>query len=109
MSLPPKYVVANRLALDVVLRELADDELTEGNYGEPALVAWGVTALGNRIYTLLAVTELHTQGGRADGTWGCRCGWVQDKAHRDHLADMVSTAIATPPTTTAAPTAETGA
>lgn len=108
MSPPLKFVVVTRLALDVVLRELADDDLTE-DYEEPALIAWGATALGNRIYELLAVAEQHTQGGRDDGTWGCACGWQQDKPHRDHMADMVAAATPTYPTLAAAPSAETGA
>ena len=32
----------------------------------------------------------HRQGPRQDGTWGCACGWQQDKPHREHIADMVS-------------------
>lgn len=39
-----------------------------------------------------AAANLHVQGGRGDGTWGCLgCDWVQDKPHADHVADMAAT------------------
>lgn len=36
------------------------------------------------------VAAYHQQVGRPDGTWGCRCGWIQDKPHHQHVADMVA-------------------
>ena len=39
-----------------------------------------------------AIGDAHVQGGRPDGTWGCGCGWVQDKPHREHVADMLAAA-----------------
>lgn len=35
---------------------------------------------------------MHHQMPRADGSWGCRCGWEQDKPHAEHVADMVAAA-----------------
>lgn len=40
-----------------------------------------------------SVADWHRQGPRMDGTWGCACGWVQDKAHAEHVADMVARAL----------------
>lgn len=85
-------VMSTSAFLDAVrLRELAADLVTRADLIDPG-----------------GIESAHQQVGRADGTWGCRCGWVQDKPHREHVADMVAAAAATPPTT-AAPSAETGA
>lgn len=32
--------------------------------------------------------EVHVQRGRPDGTWGCVCGWVQDRPHAEHVAEV---------------------
>ncbi|QJY46684.1 hypothetical protein [Pseudonocardia broussonetiae] len=40
-----------------------------------------------------AVRDAHRQGPRADGSWGCACGWEQDKPHHEHLADMLAPAV----------------
>jgi hypothetical protein len=42
--------------------------------------------------TTTPVVLAHRQGGRADGTWGCACGWVQDKPYAEHVADMLAAA-----------------
>lgn len=36
----------------------------------------------------------HHQMPRSDGSWGCRCGWEQDKPHAEHVAEMVAAARA---------------
>lgn len=43
----------------------------------------------------LALAALqHRQRGRQDGSWGCACGWDQDKPHREHVAEMAALASA---------------
>jgi hypothetical protein len=63
------------------------------------MVAAGVLTWDGRLLELPAgtseepsqpVTNEHTQGPRPDGTWGCACGWVQDKPHAEHVADMAA-------------------
>lgn len=64
-----------RLLTAAEARELADDL-----YARAALV--------EAHEPIAAVRALHRQGPRPDGSYGCRCGWVQDKPHRAHVADM---------------------
>jgi len=45
---------------------------------------------------VMAVWMAHRQGPRGDGTWGCACGWVQDKPHAEHVADMVAATLTAP-------------
>lgn len=37
-----------------------------------------------------AVRDAHRQGPRPDGSWGCACGWEQDKPHREHVAELIA-------------------
>lgn len=48
------------------------------------------TALAEMMTAEVIATDEHRQGPRPDGTWGCACGWEQDKPHREHAADMAT-------------------
>jgi len=35
----------------------------------------------------------HRQVPRSDGTWGCLCGWVQDRPHERHVESLIHEAL----------------
>lgn len=60
---------------------------------------YGASPTDERPTDPLAAAALdHQQRGRQDGTWGCACGWIQDKPHREHVADMAAAATTHPET-----------
>lgn len=62
--------------------------------GRPALPAGDKPDPAVPAGMIAAVTAYaHQQGGRPDGSWGCRCGWEQDKPHAEHVADMAAAAF----------------
>jgi hypothetical protein len=61
-----------------VARDLAADLLLRAEHIDPR--------------TPEQVAAWHVQVGRPDGTFGCRCGWIQSKPHRAHVADIVAAA-----------------
>ncbi|MDN5918990.1 MAG: hypothetical protein L0I76_28505 [Pseudonocardia sp.] len=76
------------------LAKLADSAALVARTPQPAEDGWveAIRAEARAVRDLeaeLAVRDAHQQGPRADGTWGCTCGWVQDRPHREHLADML--------------------
>lgn len=58
--------------------------LPAGDGPDPAVPAGMIAA---------AAAYAHQQEGRPDGSWGCRCGWEQDKPHAEHVADMAAAAF----------------
>jgi hypothetical protein len=48
------------------------------------LIVTAVNAMAGEYAAVFA----HRLTGRPDGSFGCACGWKQDKPHAEHLADV---------------------